>query len=115
MTSRESIIITSLAFSFKGQTFHREIFSSARLYTSASGETSEYVRTPGIRAVALPAAGEKQGYAGNTASIIPDVLLLSADPEPLVWHLAAGYGVMGLVFLGMTRSNSARSRKIDEQ
>jgi hypothetical protein len=82
MTSRESIIITSLAFSFKGQTFHREIFSSAKLYTSASGETSEYVRTPGIRAVALPAAGEKQGYAGNIASIIPDVLLLSADPGP---------------------------------
>ncbi|HEX2769724.1 MAG TPA: hypothetical protein VHN12_10620 [Geobacteraceae bacterium] len=25
-----------------------------------------------------------------------------APPELLVWHLAAGYGVMGLVFLGMT-------------
>jgi len=38
-----------------------------------------------------------------------------APPEPLVWHLAAGYGVMGLVFLGMTRSNSAGSMEINEQ
>lgn len=38
-----------------------------------------------------------------------------APPEPLVWHLAAGYGVMGLVFLGMTRSSSTRCRDINEQ
>lgn len=33
-----------------------------------------------------------------------------APPEPLSWHLAAGYGVMALVFLGLGRTTSSETR-----
>jgi AGZA family xanthine/uracil permease-like MFS transporter len=34
-------------------------------------------------------------------------------PEQLVWHLATGYGVMALVFLGLGRLNSAKVQDIN--
>ena len=32
-----------------------------------------------------------------------------SPPEPIVWHVAAGYGVMALVFLGLGRLNGTKS------
>jgi AGZA family xanthine/uracil permease-like MFS transporter len=35
-------------------------------------------------------------------------------PEPLVWHLAAGYLAMALVFLGLGRTTAANLREVEE-
>jgi hypothetical protein len=36
-----------------------------------------------------------------------------APPDQFVWHLAAGYGVMALVFLGLGRLNSGKVQDIN--
>jgi AGZA family xanthine/uracil permease-like MFS transporter len=42
-----------------------------------------------------------------------ELFLPWAPPEQLVWHLAAGYGVMALVFLGLGRLNSGKVQDIN--